>query len=317
MIGESTVFILGAGSSVPYGYPTADKLRHDIITSFKDRYKEFLEELKLLDVSTVNNKVNKVRDFIHLFKESGTKSIDLYLSRNENLLDVGKNVLTLQMLFYERDSKFNEDMDNPKFDWYSDLFTEITNYIISPNDLKMIKRNNISFITFNYDRSLEHYLHKSLKYSFSECKEREIKDAIENFNFIHVYGKIADLNWEDSELKFQYKDKAFVDYFEALSKNIRVIYDDRNKQAEEIQNEIYQANRIFFLGFGFAEENLDAIEFKGSLKPGHSIFATTLGFTPNEVEKIKDSICGNNTPLIEKNLHFVNCDSRQLLKDYL
>jgi len=35
MIEHNTVFILGAGASVPYGYPTGNKLRHDIIFSAK------------------------------------------------------------------------------------------------------------------------------------------------------------------------------------------------------------------------------------------------------------------------------------------
>ena len=34
MIKDKTVLILGAGASVPYGYPTMDKLRNDIIEKF-------------------------------------------------------------------------------------------------------------------------------------------------------------------------------------------------------------------------------------------------------------------------------------------
>ena len=45
MITEKTVFILGAGASKPYGFPTALELRKDIIYKFPNLYKNAYAEI--------------------------------------------------------------------------------------------------------------------------------------------------------------------------------------------------------------------------------------------------------------------------------
>ena len=44
MIGDETVFILGAGASAPYGYPIGGGLRDDICLNFKSDMSALLEK---------------------------------------------------------------------------------------------------------------------------------------------------------------------------------------------------------------------------------------------------------------------------------
>jgi hypothetical protein len=79
VIYDNTVFILGAGASVPYGYPTGKELREYICSHFKERFGEIEET----NVSYTNR-------FSDTFKKSSTGSIDLFLSRNTQFSEIGR-----------------------------------------------------------------------------------------------------------------------------------------------------------------------------------------------------------------------------------
>ena len=102
-------------------------------------------------------------NFASRFRKSSNKSIDLFLARNPSLVTVGKLAISLEILKSEIASKFREEIDNPALDWYSYLFDRFTDTFLD-KDKFTISDNKVSFITFNYDRSLEHFLIESLTY---------------------------------------------------------------------------------------------------------------------------------------------------------
>ena len=92
MITENTVFILGAGASKPYGFPTALELRKDIIYSFTS---DFQNALTKFNQSSGDNLQFSpaIKELIETFRLSSTKSIDLFLSRNKKYYELGKAIL--------------------------------------------------------------------------------------------------------------------------------------------------------------------------------------------------------------------------------
>ncbi len=73
-----------------------------------------------------------------------------------------------------------------------------------------------------------------------------------------------------------------------LVKNIRTIYEEKdNPELEEAQKRIRDAEQIFFLGFGYAKENLKLLKIPEILYTGHKIFGTALGSTQKEIGNIK------------------------------
>jgi hypothetical protein len=69
MIDRSTVFILGAGASVPYGYPTGFQLRNDIIGSFP-RELEGLLTKSGADTEVIRDSVSSATDMVAKFRDS-------------------------------------------------------------------------------------------------------------------------------------------------------------------------------------------------------------------------------------------------------
>ena len=159
---DKTVFILGAGASLPYHYPTAIQLRNDII----NKYEEVITD----SFRAFGNNGEHMEDFkeaiiplIRKFDESNTRSIDLFLTRTEDksFVSMGTKLIWLYINWYERHSPQNLRAENQDEDWYFDFFNELTENFISKTSLSKLSNDYITFITFNYDRSLENFLFKS------------------------------------------------------------------------------------------------------------------------------------------------------------
>lgn len=315
MITEKTVFILGAGASKPYGFPTAIELRGDIINKFIKSYIKADANYKGISESdvSVDPLANKI---IEDFKLSSTKSFDLFLSRNKRYLDFGKLLLTLLIAEYEVNSKFREESIIPQYDWYFEIYDILTREISNHNNLiSQFTQNKVSFITFNYDRSLEHFLYTSLLSSFT-TERAKINELMSAIKIIHLYGKIAPLPWENSDYNWPYGKTDIYSQISDFYQNIHIIFEAQTEGREEAKDEIIAAKNIFFLGFGYADENLKALEFNSLLKREHRIYGTGMGLTDNEKDSIVSKLKDNNTNILIDNIRIDNCDSLMLLRKY-
>ena len=143
-------------------------------------------------------------------------------------------------------------------DTYSYIFDRLTDDLIEKSDYSRFCKNNLSFITFNYDRSLEHFLYESLVNSFNNIPPEKIKEQISKLRIIHIFGQIAGLEWQDLDSKIEYSGN--IKDIDELVNNLRIIYEEKeNPELEEAQQLVSEAQNIFFLGFGYAKENLDIL----------------------------------------------------------
>ncbi|HET55134.1 MAG TPA: hypothetical protein ENN33_07940 [Ignavibacteria bacterium] len=92
MIKEKTVFVLGAGSNIPYGFPSAKELREKIIDkTFYDILYEFLPRDTEYDIEQSDRTLGQITTFQEIFSKSSIKSVDYFLMRNPSYLDLGKS----------------------------------------------------------------------------------------------------------------------------------------------------------------------------------------------------------------------------------
>ena len=125
MIEEKTLFILGAGASIPYGFPSAQGLRESTIKKFENLISELLHKSTYSESIQAERTLKQVRAFQEKFYLSNIKSIDYFLMRNPSFLDVGKSAIYIQLLKSESESKFAEDSYQKNSDWYFHLFNRI------------------------------------------------------------------------------------------------------------------------------------------------------------------------------------------------
>ena len=114
-----------------------------------------------------------------------------------------------------------------------------------PNDFR---NNRLGLVTFNYDRSLEHYLYTAPKHRFNA--EEAIR-LIKTVTVIHVHGQLGQLPWqsdEESEVR-RYTPERTVETVTKAAIGIKVISEtiDDNPEFVSAHALMAKAKRIYLL----------------------------------------------------------------------
>lgn len=285
MIKTRTVFILGAGASCPYGYPSGRELREQICSYHVADCESYLKA-NLRITPLLPQELRRAGDFANKFRKSSTKSIDLFLARNPEFTIYGKRAILFRIFAAEKQSGFREETKYKDQDWYSWLFEQLTETLVTKEDYSRFGDNYISFVTFNYDRSLEFFLYDSLLNSFNGVGAGKIVEQLDKIRIIHVFGQLAPLRWQGQNHVVEYGSDAI--NVEIFCDNLRIIYEkSENLELDESQEVISKASRVFFLGFGYAQENLYALGIPAILNGTQHVYGTALGLTKREINKVK------------------------------
>lgn len=285
---QDTIFILGAGASKPYGYPTASKLRDDIISEYENVIRETFK-LMNRDSQLIKRALQEISPIIKEFDLSHTNSIDLFLTRKSERKNVnlGVELIWMFIMWYERNSISSRQIEDKDEDWYYEFFNELTGDITTKKELDNMPADKIHFINFNYDRSLENYLYESFMNSFSLTKEETTELMSKHFCFTHVYGKVANFDWDIGKANtIAYKDPNGVFILMNATNMINILYAERNIDPAT-QELIKSKIKIIVLGFGFAKANIDFLNLKEILTANHVIYATGIGLYESRTNKIK------------------------------
>jgi len=192
MSDNSTVFILGAGASVSYNYPTGFALNERIKSFLLDCPENLesvtrpkLDELKVL--FELGYTIKDLKEFYDALFKASTTSIDKFLENRPDLLEIGK-IMTVYEL-KRRESFQNLFTGLRQNNWYSELFNQID------LSIKNIDKCNFEFVTYNYDRSLEVFLYSMLKERTTESRD-VVLSSFKQIPIVHVYGCMGYFPWE-------------------------------------------------------------------------------------------------------------------------
>ena len=261
--------------------------------------------------------------FIAAFDKSSIESIDKFLALNPNFSYYGKLAIIISIHKREKLSKSRGEVDDEQ-DWYKLLFNRMISSFNKPSDFDKFSENKVAFITFNYDRSLDHFIHESFDNSFLQNRH-DIESAYLTrssinrnkyipFHFIHVYGQVDEIKWYGG---FDYKEKFAFPDIKRLSKNIRVI-GDRADNKIKITEIINESKRIFFLGFGYAKENMDSIGILDIINDDREIYGTAKGMTAKEIRDVGSTIReGSMASPASRDPYIEIKDCYELLREYL
>ena len=184
MIFQKTVFVIGAGGSDPYGFPTGYGLKKQIENMLEPDEDGF----KILRQCGYTK--GSLTKFKNNLKYCGLRSVDRYLEKNPKFVPLGKEAIALRILELENQNNlFRYDISG---DWYHYLY----NYMIEESP--SIENNNVVFLTYNYDRSLERYLFIVTRKS----KSLSFKDSVsimKKIPIVHLHGRVGALNWQSGK----------------------------------------------------------------------------------------------------------------------
>jgi len=259
MIKKPTVLILGAGASMPYGFPSGQKLKEEVLFyldfgNSQNWYPKFKQ---------LGYKREDVEEFFAALNYSERNSVDEFLEYRTKFLEIGKIAMTLAL--YPHETHLN--LFNVEPSWYKYFWSKIS------TSFDNFENNKFSIITFNYDRSIEHYLFVTLKHAYGKSDE-ECADKIKKIPIIHPHGKLGSLPWEDGE-KRKYEPVLTLGEIKTISEQIIVVSEDLSSSDEfrECYKLLQSAEYIFFLGFGYNDMNLKRLkisDFKSKTPIGTS-----------------------------------------------
>ncbi len=182
---------------------------------------------------------------------SDQRSIDSFLEHRPEFLDVGKAAIASYLLPYETMTRLFPNSDT----WYGYLLDRL------PPQLEALE-GRLAVVTFNYDRTLEHYLFTALvnRYNRSAAEARAALAAIP---IHHVYGSLGPLPVDANP------DGQAVAFGEPIgpgtltrsASTIRIIHERElsNEGLEGAHQVLREAERVIFLGFGYDRTNLDRL----------------------------------------------------------
>jgi hypothetical protein len=265
MINIPTTFILGAGASVDYLYPSGVGLMERVVRQLKTPGGP--EWKALLDLGHRKAHLSKFADDLYL---SGRSSVDAFLEHRRDYIEVGKDAMAYILVQFEELVTLFRIQDN----WYQYLFENMN----AP--FERFSENRLSIITFNYDRSFETYFFNALQKSYKK-NDSEVADVLRRIPIVHVYGKLGELPWQSANGR-EYSPTQHLGRIRDAASGIRIIHETDNvDQVFAEARQILQATkRIIFLGFGYHKINLQRLNM-GQLK-GVEIFGSCLGLTDVE-----------------------------------
>jgi hypothetical protein len=212
MFASKTVFVVGAGASKEAGLPVGAELKQIIASKLKFEYRYGYELLRgdpeLAEVLT--NYAQQNRQDPNLYFQEARKiaeampqafSIDTFIDAHRGNIALelcGKLAISHSILEAENSSKlyFNlfeqqnfqpEKLSNT---WYENFFQLLTESV-RVEDLEKIF-DSVSFVVFNYDRCIEHFLYHSLK-NYYRIDEIDTINLLERLKISHPYGLVGPL----------------------------------------------------------------------------------------------------------------------------
>lgn len=282
LIEKQTVFVLGAGASLPYDYPTGPDLLNSIIEmiDFNERY--FSKKrpndtkgtviIKSIHENCTHDVLGKFLNFKKGLDDSSRSSIDTFLENRPEFCDVGKRCIAWNLINKEY------MRINSKRDWFEHLHDQ--ELARGCNSVIDYSQNNIDFITFNYDRLLEHNLITRLKGTYGNSNEECAEMIKDSFNIVHVHGKLDDLDWENDDGRAYGQEPKSTEEWKKAASGINIIHEKMGeKPFNEAKKLIEKAELLVFLGLNLHNTiNLDRIGVEDNLE-GKRIYATLKGLT--------------------------------------
>ncbi len=302
----SEVFIIGAGCSVPYGFPTGAMLmqklkKFDYGTKFpRKNYSDgdiFLVDLyqEHFGYSSTDNKIeyqsdyamvlpypeheklyNQLMDAIVLpfsrsVRNSMMVSTDEFLKnrlgqKQNEQADFGKRLIAYEILKAEQASRL----------WNIDWIQHLLSRIDQQSNWEEILKQTV-FLTFNYDRVLEYCIFLYLT-SDKQYADADAHAFIKEMQIHHVNGFIGSLE----EIPFGAVENG---KYQEIAKRMETVWEKRQNR-DESEKEKYQgflknAERVYFMGFSYIPDNLESIGIPrgAEIIRNAKVYATAMGLS--------------------------------------
>jgi hypothetical protein len=291
LITKRTVFVLGAGSMVDYQFPTGWELVQKVIEACTGNPMARL----LMDHGGFTDR--QLEHFVKALDGSAQNSIDAFLeARGDEFLAIGVAAMSMVLIRCEISANLYRER-NPYASWLRNLWMHMG----APFLAEAASGNAVSFVTFNYDRSLEFFLCRALAETYAKTEE-EAGAILNDIPIVHLHGRLGYLPWQREGETRPYDTTVDRNALRACANNVKVVNRNTLVNAEEFARArklLSEAERIHFLGVGFNNQNLSRLGVMDL--PDDRANATGIGLVQKEFEDLMKGFARKLTIVLSSN----------------
>lgn len=298
MITKPTVFVLGAGASVPYGFPTGADLAHLVCVDIQNvglpgqRFQDCAASRDLFAMFSADQLVqpDMMQRFVPAFRESGCVTLDEFVEvkGNHHFLPLVKGATIRRLIAAEReewldpDPRENGPATRPNVDWCRYLFRSM-----KTPDESGFSNNLVKVITFNFDRSFERKLFLMIRGSYGLSDERAA-EVCRSVPVLHMHGMLGEPKWlkpTDNQAR-DYLSTSIDDHRMMSLASIKIIHEEIPQSVPDTAHQwLLEAQTICFLGFGYHTINIGRLRMNEP-HPRATVWGTALGFSGPELATV-------------------------------
>ena len=271
MLSKRTVIILGAGASMPYGFPSGEGLLRAGRLYPVDQLPQYILPQYHIEVPAFHRALHGTLE----------RSIDAMLETRDDIVPIGKAFMARWLLEAERRMR-----DFPKYEpdiWYETLWGAC-----DLSSLEAFRATPLTIVTYNYDRSLEFALARSLRERFS-ASEIDCAKAFDCIGPIHLHGQLGHLP------AFTQRDEGVVPFGGSIQQltdgncvraasAIRIVHEPKPQDEAFVRarDALAAADRVIFLGFSYAKSNIERLLLPECLRKTADVYLCVKGFRPEQ-----------------------------------
>ncbi len=318
---KSLVLVLGAGASYEAGFPLGSELKTQIADALyfvhdhsvrdhrsgDDSIYEALRRIASTHGEWINEFNNLLRSARHIHDAMPLAiSIDNFIDSHREdvrIATCGKLAIARCILVAERASKLYVDrMQAGAFDfdfadktWLTAFFRLLTENC-QKKDIEA-RLHTVSIISFNYDRSVEHFLHHALRSYYKDSADwaAGVPKALDIY---HPYGSVGPLSWMGGGDAIDFGDEPAPATLVQLANQLLTFSEGTNadqSRIEQIRLDLLGAKRIAFLGFAFHPLNMELLFDSRTAKRKHNaerVLGTVVNISKSDADLISGDISG-------------------------
>jgi len=284
MVAENSVLVIGAGGSIPYGYPSGEQLVSSIISFFRSKKLGLRNEI----LERFNFSEGNVLEFCSELESSSLYSIDAFLEKRPEYIEIGKAGIASILIPLE---------GNPLRVQQGDWYRYVINRTIA--NFEAGEQARLTILTFNYDRSLDCALYESF-ITIYKNESAKLTSLLSRLKIKHLHGLLAPLPAfsEPPEYSREYGDLENIpDSVYQSSRAIKIIHEVTvDEQFKSARQALLEARCVCFLGFGYHRLNLGRlIHHPKSFTSDRKVYGSSHGMTTSERGRLEALFGGGIT----------------------
>lgn len=305
MLPAKTLFVLGAGASKEVGLPIGSELKKEIIQRLDYRF-EFGQldrncsgDRTLFDalIRHAGRDANPHLTACHVIR-SGlalSNSIDDFIDTHTHdplVAECGKAVITRSILeaegksklFYERghiDDTIN--FSSLEKTWYLGFYRLISQGIRRDKVAELF--NNLTVVSFNYDRCLEHFLVHAIAANF-QVEIEVAHELVSKLPLLRPYGTVGNYFGPEAVTFGANRMPPLSTVVKSLRTYTEQVED--RSALDAIKDVVGQAEVLVFLGNQFHRNNMDLLRPTRTIRK--AIYATRAGISERDLGVVQDQL---------------------------